>query len=485
MHENRIYISSLLIIHLLIQSSNNYIIFPFKTTTIPFKERQNATIKSIENFLSQININQLYTTISFGNPPKSIDFYLSMQQSVFSILSNNCLKGSESSYDPKLSSKFNNQSSYHISFGKISKACLANDECTFYNDLKLSKNYSFDAFLFLLGNNSSPENEDFIDSNRLCGTVGLMRYSYNTDYTINNLIYYLKQNKVIDSYTFGIYYFDNENSFDIAQDIRDKYEGFFIVGISNNTYLDIFKTHEIYNSYLSSTINWSIKFNKIFFNDSQYEIMCSNDTMIYFVMDYNYISCDEQYYNNIKNYFFKSYLEKNICSEESISVTYEGYNYMIVCNSGIKNNLTSFPKLFFHSKDLSFTFNLDYKDLFLENENKIYFLIIYKQTLKSIWNVGKIFLKKYPFIFDFDNKMISFVHLDKYRDSKKDAKNDDNNHAYNFWETIKIYIFIFLLIIAVIIGVIIGKLIWKKKRKTRANELDDNYEYIEKFDINK
>jgi len=484
MHENRICIYSFLIIAFLIQSSNNYLIFPFKTTKIPFKEQENSDIKTIENFLSQININQLYTTVSFGNPPRNIDCYLSFEQSVFSILSNNCLKGSESSYDPKFSSKFKNQSSYHISVGKVRKACLANDECTFYNDIKLAKNSSFNDFLFLLGNNSSPEDEIFVDSDRLCGTVGLMRYSYNTDYTINNLVYYLKQNKVIDSYTFGIYYFDSENSLDLPQDIRDKYEGYLIVGISNSAYLDIFKTDEVYNSYLSSTISWSIKFNKIFFNDSQSEYMCSNDTSIYFMLDYNYISCDEQYYNNIKNYFFKSYLEKNICTIESTSVTYEGNNYMIVCNSEIKNNLTSFPKIYFYSHDLSFTFNLDYNDLFFEHENKIYFLVIYKQTLKTIWNVGKIFLKKYPFIFDFEKKMMSFVHLDKYGNSKKESKNDEKNN-YSLWEKIKIYVFIFLLIIAVIIGVIIGKLIWKKQRKTRANELVDNYEYIEKFDINK
>jgi len=484
MHDNQICIYSFLIISFLIQNSSNYLIFPFKTTNISFKERENTTIKTIEDFLSQININQLYTTVSFGDPPTNIDCYLSFQQSVFSILSNNCLKGSESSYDPKLSSKFNNQSSYHISLGKISKACLANDKCSFYNDLKLAKNTSFDAFLFLLGNNSSPENEDVIDSNRLCGTVGLMRYSYNTDYTMNNLVYYLKQNKVIDSYNFGIYYFDKENSLDIAQDIRDKYEGVFIVGISNSTYLDIFKTDEIYNSYLTSTINWSIKFNKIFFNDSNSEYMCSNNTSVFFVLDYNYISCDEQYYNNIKNYFFKSFLEKNICKEEDISVTYEGFNYMIVCSSEIKSNLTSFPKIYFYSQDLSFTFNLDYNDLFLEYENKIYFLVIYKQTLKLLWNVGKIFLKKYPFIFDFEKKMMSFVHLDKYRNSKKESKTDEKNN-YMFWENIKIYVFVFLLIIAVIIGIIIGKLLWKKPRKNRANELDDNYEYIEKFDINK
>ena len=42
-----------------------------------------------------------------------------------------------------------------------------------------------------------------------------------------------------------------------------------------------------------------------------------------------------------------------------------------------------------------------------------------------------------------------------------------------------------LLIIAVVLGIFIGKALWQKKRKIRANELDDNCEYIEKFDIDK
>ena len=79
MHKNRICIYSFLIIQFLIQSSNNYLIFPFKTTNIPFKEPENSSLIIFENFLSQININQLYTTISFGNQPKSIDCYLSFE----------------------------------------------------------------------------------------------------------------------------------------------------------------------------------------------------------------------------------------------------------------------------------------------------------------------------------------------------------------------------------------------------------------------
>ena len=161
MYRNNIFTLFFVIILLIIPNSNNYIILPFRTTNIPFQESNNISI--IENFLAKINTNQLYTTLSFGNPAKNIDFYISMEQLSFSILSNNCLKGSDSSYNPSLSNTFKNETAYNYNFGSISKACLAKDVCTFYNDFHLSKNITLDSIKFLSGNNSSPKNEN-IDS---------------------------------------------------------------------------------------------------------------------------------------------------------------------------------------------------------------------------------------------------------------------------------------------------------------------------------
>ena len=50
-------------------------------------------------------------------------------------------------------------------------------------------------------------------------------------------------------------------------------------------------------------------------------------------------------------------------------------------------------------------------------------------------------MKKYPFIFDYEKKTISFVHLNKYNgNSNEESGKNENN---NLWETIKIYVFIF------------------------------------------
>ena len=490
MHENIFSKFSLIIILFIFQNSYNYIILPFKTTNIPFEESKNSS--NIENFLLQIDTNQLYTTLSFGNPSKNIDFYISMDQISFSILSNNCLKGSESSYNPHLSETFKNETDYDMNYGSISKACLGKDKCTFYNDLLLSKNISFDEFKFLFGNNTSPKSEN-IDSERLCGTLGLMRYTYNTFLTMNNFIYYLKTNKIIDSYNWGLFYFDKENSYNIDKSIQSKYDGFLIAGLSNDSYLEIFKTENVFAGYSYSSLYWSFSFSKIFYNDSEAEYIIGNSTPVDFVIDLNYITCTRYYYENIKNYFFKKFLDEKICTEETVYRTYDENIYMIVCNSEFKKSISSFPKIYFFSERLSYIFNLDYNDVFKEYNNKIYFLIIFKQAMNTIWRVGKIFMKKYPFIFDNDQKTISFVYLKKFGNLPNDDANNDGNKNNkkgkdknkSIWLNYKFYIFIGLLIIAVIIGIFIGRQLWKNQRKKRANELDDNYDYIEKFDVDK
>ena len=133
--------------------------------------------------------------------------------------------------------------------------------------------------------------------------------------------------------------------------------------------------------------------------------------------------------------------------------------------------MKNFPNLYLYSRELSFTFNLDYNDVFIEQNNKIYFLIIGKNKNKNekAWRFGIIFIKKYPFIFDHERKTIGFVNLDKF--------NKDNNIKRKNKE-IKDYFLYSLLFFGIIIGLFIGRRIWNKHRKLKANELEEKFEYI-------
>ena len=107
-----------------------------------------------------------------------------------------------------------------------------------------------------------------------------------------------------------------------------------------------------------------------------------------------------------------------------------------------------------------------------------------------------------------DRKTFYFVHLKKYNDPDKEDKHDkyDNNTSDNpdktdknqspikndnksFWTENKEYFVISLLLIVLIVGIIFGyvfgRKVWEKHRKTRANELDDNYEYTKENDDDK
>ena len=88
------------------------------------------------------------------------------------------------------------------------------------------------------------------------------------------------------------------------------------------------------------------------------------------------------------------------------------------------------------------------------------------------WTLGVPFLNKYQFIFDYDKKIFGF-----YRKIL--------NYQFHY---IIILLFFLLLIIIVLIIILIKIISSKKTRRIRANELNDNFDYISKtnnFEYNK
>ena len=471
-----------LIIFLMIDVSNNYIVLPFKLTNTKLNINYNA-VNEADEFLSELNKNQIYSVIPFGNPEKNLEVYLSNEKSISAVLTNFCREGTPSSYDPNYSNNFKNISKDTFSFDNIKDAMAVGDICSFYTDANLTGTKIIDTFQFILGNNTAPVNKN-VEVDKYCGTIGLMQNPNEYYLFAKNIIIYLKDEKIIDSYSWGMFFFDKE-SYYVHNEIQNKYDGLYIAGINEEDYPNIFKTSNVKSTYTEGNKN-IYKFDKIFFYESsnnKKEYLVSNDTLFEFYIDNNYIISGMEYYNIIKEYFFKKYLDNKVCLEKTTSPqTYGGINYMIICESSFKNDIKSFPTLYFYNRELSFNFNLDYNDVFFELDDKIYFLILGKEMYTTVWSFGKLFMKKYPFIFNQDKKRISFVHFDKYdknSDTPNESKDDDNNKQESgFWSIFKIILLIILLIIVLIVGIIIGRVLWKK-RKIRVNELkdEDDYDY--------
>ena len=247
------------------------------------------------------------------------------------------------------------------------------------------------------------------------------------------------------------------------------------------------------NAYVEEdSLNWAINFERIFYYEdinNSLEYIEINNTKVEFIIDLNYIISDAEYYQGIKKYFFQKFFDNNTCYEGK-SINNNEFIYMIICNLNFKDNMKKFPSLYLYREQLFLAFNLNYEDLFFEYNDKIYFLIIRKENIINHWQIGKIFLKKYPLIFDYDKKIVSYAYLKKHWNPIKSNKINNNNNKImkdkiikrkNINKDIILYI---LIIIGIVIGIFIGKIIWNKNKKLKANELEENFKYLNNENIN-
>ena len=121
----------------------------------------------------------------------------------------------------------------------------------------------------------------------------------------------------------------------------------------------------------------------------------------------------------------------------------------------------------------------------------IIFSIVFDEEETSHWIFGRIFLKKYQFVFDNDQKTITYVKkniINNTNDDNNDKNDNNNNKNDNYNNTnnnFKIWLIVILVVIIIMIGIFgIGLYIGLKikKKKKRANELDDDYDYV--FEVN-
>ena len=219
---------------------------------------------------------------------------------------------------------------------------------------------------------------------------------------------------------------------------------------------------------------WEINIDKIIRN--KYDIIF-NKTYLQIHYEMGIIASPDYYHNYIKNNYFKEYLEKGICKEnlnlEDIAI-FKKYNYIVCNKSEIKIEL--FPKLEFYNIEMNFNFTLNYKNLFYEFENKVYFLIVFPVYPITVeyWYIGKPFIYKYKLFLDKDKKVIGL-----YKNYTKEDNEDNNKKIIIVQNKLNIiYIIIIILLIIILINVTIYFILKiSKNRKKRANELDETYDY--------
>lgn len=325
------------------------------------------------------------------------------------------------------------------------------------------------------------------------GCIGMKIHRENKD-ELPSFSYKLKENKIIlkNIWTVKMNNFDYKNFHE---------NGDYISELILGDYPHEYETNKIiYNekNYRSQDVPihnfkfyWDIKIKNIYMNSSDSEeiIYIKNNNLreneVSLIYENLFIVGTQEYHDLIiKNFFDENnYIKNNICTEKKIPQK-SFWNY-IECNNDNKDqnlffNKTKFPSIYFESVEFNKIFELNPEDLFVldKESNKYIFLIIFRTNyVETVWGLGIPFLKKYQFVFDEDKRLISYYN---YLDNEINENNIYKDSKLNLYILIGVLSFIICLLF-VLAFFLIYKLIYMQKRRKRANELDDGFDYDNKY----
>ena len=448
------FIFYLIVIIFLFKFSLCYIVLPFKINLPP-------KTSNITEIVYNLIDNKLVVTLPIGEPKTNIDFYSSMNLYLYYLEEGSCLPNSSPTYHYSKSKTFSFIKNITHCNVKLDSCSLGQDKLYLFKDIDLKETTELFPFKFFYGTRyNNKKNKE------ICGQLGHKidnsPYHY---YEYENFIRTLKKYELISTYSWYIHYFEKP----YKKNEKEFYDGAIIYDIYNEKFFEDFPflqkgydNNEINAKDLEAILSWLVSFDKIYYNINDTRIDINNlEGGLAFETDF--ILCPEAYFESIKIKFFDNFFKKNICFLEN------GRYHFIYCDkNNFKEHVKNFPVLYLKNNGLNKTFDLNGDDLFQEYNNYLLFMVAFKEYSYKLWTLGKVFMKKYNFYFDSDKKLIGCF--------EKIIQEKEKNNFITFFDKIKWYLFI---IIGIIIGFLIGKKIRDKARKLRANELEDNYEYLE------
>ena len=454
-----------------------------------FNQGQRTDIFSIDDLAKK----NLYSKINIGEPSNEIKAFLSVQHSYFSITPKHITKNINefgSHYDITKSNSFKDISylnSRYLFDAEYDSVAKEKFKINIYNYKKNEHyNISIDDMIFMYKDNNK-EKKESNKKNSYYLNIGLQiinqkKYKEREKY---NFINQLKKRRIIEKYDWCLFFEKGKNkngSFLYNPDELINAKGKLLIGDLPNNYAP-YSFHEnqlltTYSKYNSHMFKWGLEFSKIYYNKTL------NDSRKISIYDAqininNYIILAPMiYFHNIKKDFFDYYISKKICN------IYHGKEYRtFYCQKSDNFNvehLKKFPTLYMVHKEFQYTFEFTYEDLFMEKDNKYWFLValsIFNSDIEE-WFMGIIFLRKYNLIFNQDTKTISFYNTN--------LPIINTNEIINK-KLISSYFILFIIIFSLILISIryIGKKICKLKEKKRLNHINDfDYSKHEHFNIN-
>ena len=448
----RIYLM-IIIIFCLYKITQSYIVLPFKYS---FPKNEDNITKIFNKLLD----NKLMITLPIGTPRKNLNFYASMNEYIYYLEEGICNNdyNIDSLYNIIESKSFKEKNKTFCGV-KLDKCYLGEDILYLYQDINL-KTVKEIPLVFYYG---IREENIIKNDKKLCGILGFkIGNGPFKFYDYDNFITLLKKNNIINSYSWYIHFFDEKNKI-------NNFDGAIIFDIFNPQFFADFpllKKCDDYNTIntkdLEGILAWTFNFDKIYyiFNETKIEIQIVNVGLAF---ETDFIHSPEIYFESIEKNFFDIYFKSDICF-----LINERYSYIYCDKNKFEKYKRAFPSLIFKSFGLNKTYELNSEILFKDLGNILLFMIIKPKYSYKIWKLGKTFIKNNNIFFDSNKKIIGYFDI-----IEKRSEYSSNKSTFN---KIKWILFI---AVGIIVGIFVGKNIREKSRKLRANELEDNYEYLE------
>jgi len=288
----------------------------------------------------------------------------------------------------------------------------------------------------------------------------------------SEIIRRLKKLKIIKNYDWNIKYTDylGEKGEIIIGDLPHIYD-------KKNYDEDNLRVANVTNGHHQ----WSLVFDHIYLESNntkiKYNYKGKYEIGKFFIEEFFILGTNE-YFALIENIFFSKYISENICQKQThkkLGEDNEYYHFMCYLkdNKKLKEFLNNFPSLIFYQGEMDFNFTLDSNDLFtiFPDNNRVLFNVEFYNSSNS-WVLGKPFFKKYQLNFNSEENLISYY------------TNNANSNNYNKKNNVKINFIIFFMFFFAFLFFL--KVVFcKYNRKLRANELEDNYNYISNNDNEK
>ena len=306
-----------------------------------------------------------------------------------------------------------------------------------YRDLSLSKYTITNLNIFNTINHNI---------STICGNIGLVYF--HTESRAYNFFGQLDKIFALSDFTFLFNYSNTD-------------EGIFIFGNKPHAYMpDIYKEEDLVSFYSTYIYDFSINADVIKIGDNT-----TNEIVkIKINPDIEGIEFPKLYFNKLESFFFEEYYKKNICHK------YELRKYdAIICNQFFKEeSIKAFPNIEF--KIENFLIKFIGEELFYKYNNKYYFRILERGT-DNYFELGRILLKKYTTMFNPKDRQIFFYNI-KEEEKGENVSNETLPTKY----IILIVVLSVFVVVLFPVGFYVGKNIYQKRKK-KAYELNDNYDY--------